>query len=538
MKELAAARAALERGDQEAAVAPLLAAWRAVKDPRIADVLDTMASRITRPALAAATHKKLVEQFVALVQAGDPHDPPRLAATIGTTRSAQMVEQLEALLEHWAPDPRFTGPLVELLKRPPFTGSATQSAWRRLFKLLQTYGDVRAIELLRALDFKALLRENAVWGAGHNQTVDNAFAATFFTERAAATIAAIEKAYAKQGTPRVTDEAALAAVVALAGPGTESTLLAEVLANPAEEGAREVLADHLLEVSDVRGRFMVLQRAGTLGPDEAKEERALFAAHGVQWLGELAALVDHDAMAYENGFLAWCAIDSDRLGIVKELTGHASWSTVRALHLDGNHFPHDFLVDPAMRSLACVTGIRDTTVDEIFRTGRSYPWRGVGMDPGKRLGELPERLYRAFPSLDELHLRAYGQQVDAFAFAWDLPLATLGFYAQNVAQIAAFLEVALERTPPSRVLDFTEYHHLGYRLRLSNERRELDLRSRAAWGRKTATWHDLARLVAYREAKPLAGTLSTIRVHGRVTKSERAAFERLLAPGGAIVIVD
>lgn len=538
MKELAVARTALDRGDLEAAVAPLLAAWRAVKDPRIADVLDTVSSRITRPALAAPTHKKLVEQFVALVQAGDAHDQPRLVATIGTTRSAQMVEQLEALVEHWAPDPRFTVPLVELLKRPPFTGSATQSAWRRLYKLLQTYADVRAIDLLRALDFQALLRENATWGAGHDQTNENAFAATFFSERATATIAAIEKAYAKQGMPRIAAaaEADLAALVAAVGPSTESTLLAEVLANPAEVGAREVLADHLLEASDVRGRFMVLQRAratGTQSPEAAKEERALFEAHGVQWLGELAALVDHDEMAFENGFLDWCAIDSDRIGVVKQLTGHTGWATVRSIHLAGNHFPHELLVDPAMRSLEMVTGIRDRTVGEIFHDNRSYAWRGVGFDPGEHLALVPERLRRAFPSLTELHLRAYSRPVEDYAFVWELAgLSTIGFYSISASRLSSFLETALARTPTSTVIDLTEYHHLGYRIRISNERRDLELRNRAAWGRKAATWQQLAGIVAR------AGTFRAVRVHGRATKAERAELQKLVAPGGAITFGD
>ncbi|MBA3396780.1 MAG: hypothetical protein H0T89_29385 [Deltaproteobacteria bacterium] len=539
---LDAARQALERNDVGAAVAALLELWRQVKDPRVAEVLDTLSARITRPALHAPTQKKLNEQFVALAKAGDPLDQPRLAAVIGTTRSPQMVEQIECLLECWPPDPRFTLPLVELLKRPPFTSGTTQSAWRRLFKLMQGHADPRLLELLSALDFTQLLRQHRTELQGGVE--ENQFAAEFFTERTAATLKALEKTY-RAGTPSLPaeHEPMLARLHELLRPGTEAELVAEILEHPHEPGAKEVLADHLLENDEARGRFMVLQHArarGALSPELAREERDLIVAHGVRWIGELAALVAHDTMQFVDGFLAWCAIDSDRVGVVEKLTGHVGWSTVRHVFLEGTAFPHALLVHPAMKSLTGVSGIREGR--QVLQRSDAYPWSRVGIasmgafahrdDPDL----LATRLRRVFPQVTSLTLPGYNFTVDSYHWLWTPPfahLACIGFSSITPSALPRWLEVLLARAPAGAAIEFSELDHLGYLVRIDKTRRVLDLRSRSVWGRRTARYADLALLAA-----PLTGTLATIRVHDRLAKSERMALAALLAPGGSITTVD
>ncbi|MCX5745690.1 MAG: hypothetical protein NT062_24705, partial [Proteobacteria bacterium] len=504
------ARRALEAGRVEEAIPLLLEAWRAVRDPRLAVILDTLSGRITRDALSAPSHKKLVEQFVALVRGGDPLDQPRLAAVIGTTRSAQMVEQLESLLELWPADPRFTVPLVELLKRPPFTGSGTQSAWRRLFKVLQAYADPRLLDLLPALDFPQLLREQTGSQTG---AVDNAFSAGFFTERCAALVAALARKYAG-GVPRFAPAQAdeLARIGALAGTSLEAALVAEVLADPDDAAAKEVLGDHLLEQGDPRGRFLALQRAraaGTLSPTDAREERALIAAHGVRWVGALAALVDPHTMRFEDGFLAWCGIDSDRVGLVETLTGNPGWATVRHIYLAGNAFPHQLLAHPVMRSLTSVSGIRDGVSEAVLSGPHVYPWTRVGLDPPVERERLAEQLQRVFPAVTELYLRAYRIDPTAFEFLWTpefARLTTIGIVSAPVTSIPAFL-VALARAPATTTIEFCEYHHLGYMVRLTGT--GLELRRRAAWGRRK-TYGELVAALAAR-----AGTFTRIRLYDR-----------------------
>ncbi|MGZ3423331.1 MAG: hypothetical protein ACXVEE_36050 [Polyangiales bacterium] len=529
---LSEAAAALQRNDPEAAVAPLLAVWRAVADPRVADLLDAVSARTSRPALQASTQKKLNEEFERLVAEGDPLDQPRLGAVIGTTRSQPMVQQLDCLLERWPADPRFSRPLVQLLRRPPFIGAATQSAWRRLFKLLQGYGDARVIGLLGALDFGELLRQE-----GGIENRENSVA--FFEERSTAVVRALEKKYAK-GIPKLPerDEALLARLFELARPKSETELVAEVLDRPRESAVKAVLADHLLDQNDVRGRFMVLQRAraeGSLTPALIAEERALVAAHGKQWIGDLAALVDTDTMQFEDGFLSSCGIESDRHGVVQELTGHPAWSTVRRVFIAGNTFPHALLTHPAMKSLTSVTGIR--TGLAVLTGPDVYPWSEVGIivRDGPREGsvELMEAgLRRVFPEARELVLDAYEIPPTRYGFLWSgefAQLTSIGFVAASRSALRPWVEELLERAPKGAAIELSEFHHLGYLFRLDGARKVLDLRCRAAWGRRTASYLDLASAAA-----PLAGTLEKIRLHDRATKAERATLEKLLTAGGTV----
>lgn len=526
---LSAALAALRRHDVEGAIPSLLEAWRETRDPRIADALDAVSARIDRPALTAPTQKKLVEAFAALVAAGDPLDQPRLAAAIGGTRSQPMVEQLDLLLAQWPADPRFSVPFLALLRRPPFVGSATQSAWRRLFKVLQAYGDARVEEWLPALDFDEILARD---GGIENR----AAAAEFFRERSAATCAALRKK--KRAALPAADEATLAHVLELARPAAEVALVAQVLATPADDAAKAVLGDHLLEQNDVRGRFAALQRArseGALTAALRKEERALVDAHGLRWIGDLATLVQPGSLEFEGGFLAGCAIESDRQGAVARLTGHPLWSTVRRIFLAGNAFPETLLTHPAMKSLTQVTGIR--AGHGVVRG--PYPWTEVGLlvrdGAGRVALDRVEDTLRAFPAVEKAWLDAY--QVDPEAYAWLFrpawaSLRSLGFLAATRSALAHWVEVLLAEAPAGVELELSEFHHHGYLFRLDGTRNVLDLRARSAWGRKIVSFGDLAAA-----ARPLARTLTTVRLHDRATKAERATIEALLAPDGTIEVV-
>lgn len=539
---LKAAVTKLEANDVSGAIPLLLEAWRASPDPRLGDALEALDARITRPALSAPTHKKLTEEFCALVAKKDPLDLPRLVAVVGTTRSGFMVEQLEAMLEHWPADPRVTTPFLQLLKRPPFTGSATQSAWRRMFKLLQQWADPRLIDRLAALDFAELLKETS-WQGGVDA---NAFAAGFFTERATAVVNGVKKKWAK-GLPAVAakDEALLVRLLELAKPAPEAALISEVQAAPSKDGARQVLADHLLEKNDVRGQFMALQQVRALGkltPEQAKEEQRLREQFGVQWIGELAALVEHETMQFENGFLSSCVIDGDRIGVVKELTGNPAWATVRHLHLAGNAFPRELLAHPAMKSLTSVSGIRDQSARTLLTGPDVFPWTSVGIDlphyesVDADVKLLTSNLGRVFPNLKELVVDGYSLPPDVFGWLWTSQfehLSRVGVAAVAPGSTKKWLDVMLRRAPKDATLELSTYFHLGFLVRLSRgadgTRSVLDLRSRAAWGVGKTTFDELAKQVS-----ALAGTLTLIRLHDRSTKAQRAALEKLLAPGGAI----
>ena len=541
---LKSALAKLEVGDL-AAVPLLLEVWRKTPDPRLAEVLDGLNSRINRPPVPTASQKKATEAFLELVKKKDPLDLPRMVAVIGTTRSAQMIEQLEAMLDTWPADPRVTRPFILLLKNPPFTGSSTQSAWRRLYKLLQQYSDPRLITELGALDFAALFREANTF---RPQGVDeNAFAASFFSERATAVLTALTKKYAK-GVPKfdAAEDATIARLLELARPTPEAALIKEVQAAPGSAGAREVLADHLLEKNDVRGHFMALQNAraqGTMTPAMAKEESKLLEQYALQWVGALAPLLKEEGLYFERGFLAQCTLDCDRVGLVKDFTGNPLWSTVKRIDLYGHSFPRELLIDPAMKSLTSVTGIHEEVGRKILAAEHTYPWTEVGISlPDYDLAAsdvelLAKNLKRVFPRLTSLQLLEHSAGPDSYAFLWTPEFAQLKKFtmARGQKAIPRFLK-ATARAPKEMVLEVIDYRHQGSEFRLrpgpSGDRTVLELASRSVPGRYVTSLAELAKA-----ATPLAKTLTTIRVFTRCTKADRASLEALLVPGGKLELV-
>jgi uncharacterized protein (TIGR02996 family) len=81
-----------------------------------------------------------------------------------------------------------------------------------------------------------------------------------------------------------------------------------VWANPADDDARRILADWLVEQGDPRGEFIQLQLAPRR---DEKRERALLAKHGRAWIGDaLGAIVTKD-IGWERGFPVRIALKPD-----------------------------------------------------------------------------------------------------------------------------------------------------------------------------------------------------------------------------------
>ena len=90
--ELQAAQGHLHAAETEQGLASLLEAWRETPDPRLAELIDVVSARITRPPLPGKSQSAQHEAFMALVPAKDPADLPRMLALVGTTRAGLMVE--------------------------------------------------------------------------------------------------------------------------------------------------------------------------------------------------------------------------------------------------------------------------------------------------------------------------------------------------------------------------------------------------------------------------------------------------------------
>jgi uncharacterized protein (TIGR02996 family) len=125
---------------------------------------------------------------------------------------------------------------------------------------------------------------------------------------------------------------------------TERALLDEIRASPADDAARQIYADRLLERGDPLGTFIALQlgriAAGQRLPTD--EEAQLCDAHWRTWIGAPHALFAASGVAFERGMWSECnGCDAHEAGHLlrdparrAELLEAPAWSTVRRCSLD------------------------------------------------------------------------------------------------------------------------------------------------------------------------------------------------------------
>ena len=313
-------------------------------DPRLAEALDALTARIARPAIAGATEKAKT--------AATPRDRARAAIrstsrgsprVIGTTRSPAMVEQLDILLEHWRAGPALhaavrraaEAPAVPRQQHVPGVAPDVQAAPART----RIRG---SSSCLPALDMHALL-------VAHLPHTNPA--------RARARRRPSSSEPLRHGRRRDREEVREAVRRAWPTPRSRRSsrsrarrptrraptqLVAEVLANPDDGAAREVLADHLLETDDVRGRFIALQRArtaGTLTPRAPPRRRRC--SPRTARAGSASSRRRRAQPHFVDGFLAWCEIDTGHDGARRAARGQPSLGARCAGSISRNYaFPH------------------------------------------------------------------------------------------------------------------------------------------------------------------------------------------------------
>jgi len=124
------------------------------------------------------------------------------------------------------------------------------------------------------------------------------------------------------------------AASAVAAAKTAADFLAEIWAQPKDDGPREVFADWLTERGDPRGELIALQigRAHGRSTDESqKRERKLLAAYARTWLDVLAPVVKN--FTFERGFPSRCEVMWRRLAEQPALMTHPAWATVHTYKL-------------------------------------------------------------------------------------------------------------------------------------------------------------------------------------------------------------
>ena len=366
--DLLAAKQHLAQSQPERALAPLLSAWRRCRAPAIADVIDRVSATVKREPLEGSAKKKH-QTFLSLLAQADPADGARLLAFLGEGQTAHLVEGVDALAGRPA-DPRFTLRALELLQHPAVTSSASFPAWRRVFNLLVSNEDTRALEVLRKLDFNAVL--------GPHQE----YSAEFFDGRA-------RKAAEALGSVKVPELAAsdAALVRELMGAQRNATqdlvaLEAAVFAAPDQDAPRLVFADALLERGDPRGEFIGLQFTRTkrrLTGLERQREFELLEEHGTAWLGPLALTLNKyvELVLFERGFVHTLAVDSEKEHSLQVLRSSPGFSTVRTLVLNLREsvpLPQAMLRSEAFAHLTGLGGLSRQATRELLSSKERWPY--------------------------------------------------------------------------------------------------------------------------------------------------------------------
>lgn len=310
-------------GDDRTLLAALLEAWRARRLVETEELIALVSARIDRGREPLGTNQQGQREWSAIEAAGDPGDVPRLLAALSLGKAAVARAQL-ALVAKWPADPRAVPALWRLVVERPLVSH--RPFWTQLFRELRHRADATLIPPI-------------------DQLLAAPTHATFDVYRKEQ-LARLRRELADRAPPAPTDEerrllARLAAQLgrerARGDARTADDFLADIWADPADDGVRQVFADWLSERGDLRGELITLQMARAAGRLDAKGTRReceLLAQHGREWLGPLAPAVEKGGMRFERGFLYACRVNWRGLLASPGLVTHPAWSTVREYSLD------------------------------------------------------------------------------------------------------------------------------------------------------------------------------------------------------------
>lgn len=340
-----------------------------------------------------------------------------LGALVGP-KSADTLARLEAIAQ-WAPDPRTSRALERLLREVPYTSDGTRPVWSMVFELVAKLKDPRFVALAPELKAGWKFRENhRKWMGG---ALDHAIA------RLPEAVPVLSAAEAKCARAIAAD---LKPPPKPSRHQDEEGLLADIYANPADDGPRLVYADWLQERGDPRGEFIALQCAKTPDP---KREAALLKAHGAKWLGPLAPVV-LKGVGFRRGFPAVVTARFKHQQDAEAHGGAKAWATVEELAFsegtpgEGQQRWTQFL-PPALRPRVLHT--RAEGVAQLLAA--KAPWTGLHeLEVMVHDVELQRRLTASglFPDVRRLTLLMHGDP-GLFAKGWvgKVPELTLTRFA-------------------------------------------------------------------------------------------------------------
>jgi uncharacterized protein (TIGR02996 family) len=399
------------RGEWPQAMAALLAEWQRAPRGAVADAIVAIDATLPAREIASA-------QWLAVAKAHDPDALRSVLATIFEAGSKPARERAEALCE-WPLDPRVDRWLAGLYDKPVYSSTGARPLWTRLQPLTKRIVDATAIDTIdkarkgnwKHCDFETDFLAEYIDRAKLTKPLEKPLSGD--EQRELASIATqLRDATARRPEGKQADE-----------------LLAQVLADPRDDGARAVLADALVELGDPRGELIALQLAPPT-PESTRRANAIIKQHRDALLGVLAPAVTEATFA--KGFASRIALKSPKIPAVMHAiaacVGDPLWATVE--HLEG---PGDGEITPhaVMRSLRSLAD-SDVPIEQIMKMKRleSLACKSVTKtDVGV--------IVRGFPALRELSLEL------ALYLNFSAPLAAQVLASVPLAKLAT-LELAVE----------------------------------------------------------------------------------------------
>jgi uncharacterized protein (TIGR02996 family) len=328
---------AFERHDAEMALLRLLEAWREARIERIALLAERLTKLANQPPLFGGLLGVLCVFEAVLSLSKEVQDPTGILST-----------QLDDRVKEPA-DPRLTPVLLDLATWP---AAHREEVFLPLCELFLRLKDPRTLAPLRALH--ASLSHRSPYGRRLGLTLERLDVGPAPTPRAdeAALCDALEEALARR-------EEALARSAPL-----RQALFGRIHAAPDDEGARLVLADHLLEQGDPLGELIMLQCQPQ--PDEAQVAR-LLEKHGVRWEAVLLGMnTERRRTRFERGLPVAVRMESGEW-VTSLAPPRPSWRTVR--EIDWNWRRPDgqaeWLTHPHLRNVTVLRNMQCTAAAKL-----------------------------------------------------------------------------------------------------------------------------------------------------------------------------
>jgi uncharacterized protein (TIGR02996 family) len=295
----AAALAAVKANRLADALASVLAAWRIQPSDRLADLIETISTRVRSPSLVRGKTAVAVAAWNKLAATVGPHELPALLETVADVSSGDAGDRL-AFLARFMPDPRIDAVLVDLLHAVPYRATATKPFWTKLFELAEGITDNRALVRLDTANADGVAATMATWLRGRIATLRENTA---------------WKRNVANDAPAIVDQ-----IADLLGPRKLSVgslnidaLLQAICDSPDDDAPRLVYADALQERGNPRGEFIarsVAQRNAGFAPSREGAVRTR------QAVGDLAVI------AAGFGRVVAVPIDNRHLDRVRKLVSH------------------------------------------------------------------------------------------------------------------------------------------------------------------------------------------------------------------------